>query len=789
MKTPDKPNDAAVKATRILAILPEDQWRLELTSSEKKKAAGAALALGRLAAAEGDLEEAVKLLGQAASAEVETVTPRALVQLVPVLETLGRRADADQALHDAQVNSNPEHTPDVILDVSAILVSRGQPDRAIQVLRSVIDAWSENARAIDDGAGLARAVAALRLGNLLAKRDGPRSAIPAWELAMAANFPAVTPDAALRLADAFATGFQVGGGRPPAEIEELYQIAIDFDHPTASPEAALKLAEFYLKEEQPQLAAAEYERLIPVGGEVGNYAQTGLAKARAAADPSQSFKQLVRRLAQARSANKGKGKSRERTVIVGAGTGGKYLLRDLDTTRNEVVGWVDDTQKAPIADLPVLGTIDELPRILSSHRIKAVYIAIPTMPGARRRKVVEAALATGKVTVKNLPSMFELLRRRDISRQLRDVRVEETMGEQAMRIDREAGTVVRGRSVMITGAGNTIGAELSRQVAHARARYLSLVDASTMALRHVIGSLEHNRDFEHAFPVLGVCDHVDTMHSALKAHSPAVVFHAAGHGYAPIVEDNPLEAMRTDVIGTWDFARLCGEEKVKRFVFVSSQDAAESGSVFSSCKALAERAISVVASEFPETDFVTVRMGNVYRSAGSVVELFEHQIETGGPITLTSEDATRRFMRVELATQLLLRTARMAKPGGLYALRSDEEVLIKDLAEWMIRVKGHTVDDIGIEITGPRRFEKSLGNPYNALERPIPTDIPEVLEVKPPTIPAGALEDLLNRVRTLVEQCEPVELRELVEGPVHSLLFDGQAVEESEGEFPETVAG
>jgi FlaA1/EpsC-like NDP-sugar epimerase len=701
-----------------------------------------------------------------------------MVQLVPVLEKVGRAMEADQALHDAQVNSHPEHTPDVILDVSTILVWRDQQNKAIQVLEEVLDAWSSNERASDDGAGLARAVAALRLGNLLAERNDLAKAVEAWQTALRANFPAVTPEAALKLADAFVADYEARGGRQPAEVEELYRIAIDFDHPTASPEAALRLADFYLKEEQPQLAVREYEQLLPIPDEVGECARIGLAKAREKVGSSQGTQGVLRRIAHAGSTTGraiakpiAKRLPREAALIVGAGTGGKYLLRDLGRARDDVVGWVDDDQKGVlVGGLPLLGTIDELPRILPEYRIKTIYIAIPTMSGERRRRVVEAAMSADGVTVKNLPSMFELLRGRNLARQLRAVRIEETMGEQAMRIDRQAGDVVRGASVMITGAGSTIGGELSRQVAHARARYVSLVDVSTMALRRVLGELERDRDFKHAIAVLASCDHIDTMHRALEVHRPEVVFHVAGHSYGPIVEDNALEAMRSDIIGTWDFARLCGSANVKRFVLVSSEDAAESRGVFAASKALAEKAVAAAANEFPNTIFVSVRMGNVYRSTGSVVEVLEHQIDTGGPISLMSDDASRRFMRVELATQLLLRTAQMAETGDLYALRGEEEILIRDLAEWMIQLRGYAVHEIGIEVTKPRRFEKSLGSPYNDRERPATTNIPGVQKIKPPPVQVEGIEDILRQIKDLIAKGNQVGLHELIAGPVQDLL-------------------
>ncbi|MCW2981308.1 MAG: polysaccharide biosynthesis protein [Solirubrobacterales bacterium] len=777
---PDMPLSPLAKARAVLNRSPEERWSRELSSSDPMREAGAALALGRLAAAKGDLEEAVRLLGRAASSEEPTVTPRALVQMVPALEALGRSTDADRALHNAEASSDPEHAPDVILDVSAILVRRGRSGRAVRVLESVVKAWPDKDRATDDGTGLVRAIAALRLGNLLAERGDTPAAIPHWRLAMRANFPAVTPQAALRLADASVVEHQNGGTRPPAEIEELYRVAIDFDHPSASPEAALKLADFFLTKKQAQLAINEYDLLLELGGDIARRAESGLELARREPQRVEKVIQFARsRTSKVIAGPKGVGARRVPTLVVGAGTGGMYLMRDLGDPY-EVVGWIDDGHEkdTEINNVRVLGKIDDLPRVLATRKsTKAVFIAIPTMSGAQRRKVVEAVLGSDpQIELKNLPSMFELRRDRNIFRQLRAVRVEETIGAQSMHIDREAGAIVRGGSVMITSAGSTIGSELSRQVAHARARYLSLIDSSTTALRLVLGDLQRHRDYKRAHGVLASFDHSDTMLKALKMHSPEVVFHVGGHAHAPIVEDHPLEAMRTEFLGSWNFARLCGQIGVKRFVFISNDAAAEPRGVFSACKALTERAVAHVAAEFPETDFVTVRPGSVYRSPGSVVEIFEQQIGDGGPVTLTTDDAKRRFMRVELATQLLLRTACAAESGSLYALYGKEEVAIRDLAEWMIRMNGDQLEKIGIDIVGRRDHESRLDAPAGPREVEVSSDIgEEVVEIELEQYPPDVVQMTLETVKKAIDSDDSVELRNLIGEGVATLLDDERA--------------
>jgi FlaA1/EpsC-like NDP-sugar epimerase/tetratricopeptide (TPR) repeat protein len=778
----DFSDDARGSLGRLGSYTPEQGWEEELAKERTaEQRTGAALALGRLAAAEGRLDQAVVFLREAAEGdegiEVATVSSRAWVHLVPILEELGRDVEAEQALLTAQAGSDPEHTPDVSLDVAAIFVRRDQPERAIEVLKSVVDAWPDREQPSDDDADMARAVAALRLGNLQAGDGDTGAAAASWRRAMDTNHPAVTPLAALCLADAARAEDIGGSNRPPAEIEELYRIAIDFNHAVAGPEAALRLADYLVTQEQPKLAAAEYRAVIGVGGEIGSKAQERLTGLQFRSPPSNPRAKLVHAASNwAREAvNQGSRRAhrsrrrRRRVLIVGAGTGGKYLLRDLDRNRHDVVGLIDDGQIGATVDgVPVLGGIDDLAGILDLLNPDFVHIAIPTMSGERRGKAVDAAMARG-IGVKNLPTMFELMRTRNLARQLRDVRIEETMGRNPMVIDRGAGEIVRSRNVMVTGAGSTMVEELCRQIAHARARHLAIVASSTTALQRIVAELRLDREFERAFPVLGPCERPETMGCALGVHRPEIVFHVAGHSQAVVAEENPVESIRTDVLGTWELAHLCGRYGVKRFVFVSSEDAAAPHTVFGASKLLAEQSLRAVAHEFPQTEFLSVRVGNLYRSSGSVVEVFDRQIELGGPVTLTDGEASRRFMRSQLATQLLLRTAALS--GPLYALAGKEEVRIADLAARMIALRGFDPGEIEIANVGARVGEPTRRLPYNSpRERPAPTEIPEVLAIKYQPPPTDAVVETLKQVRTAVEDGDPARLLHLFVPAVADLV-------------------
>jgi len=760
------------------AATPEQLWQRQLESKDPQQRAGAALSLGRYAAAGGHLDEAAALLREAAESNLLHVVPRALLHLVTVLEDLGRLGEANEALEDALGATDPRHTADVSVDLAAILESRSERQRAVEVLRSVIENWPEQEENAEDVGDMTRAVAALRLGSLLYQEQRKEEAIEVWRLALNSNYPAVTPVAALCLADTLASAQTAA--QKPAEIEELYRVAVDFGHPTASPEAALQLAKRLAKAGQVAPARELCEHVGRLGGKYGPRAEQELRKLspeqqRPAPRPRSDAKRWLSHNVNRRLRRMSRRSLR--TLIVGAGTGGRYLLHDLPKDRYQVLGWLDDNPSGPeVMGHPVLGSIDEAGQVLEKTAPDMVLIAIPTLSGERRRVVVDACLRWD-IPVQNLPSMFELLRSGNIAMQLREVLVEETIGGRSMEIDRQAGALVRGQHVMVSGAGDSLGEELGRQIAHARARHLALVDESSTALHRISDELENERRFERAFAVLEGCSEEAAMKRALTAHQPKIVFHVPSYTHAPILETQPIEAARKYVLNTHCFARACAEAKVRRFVLVSSQDAASLRGVFDTTQALAEHAIGALQEEYESTDFIIVRVGNLYRSSGSVVEVFENQIKHGRPVTLTDEQAYRRFMRIQLAAQLLMRAAEGAKAGRVYTLNGGDFLQIKDLAERMIRLRGYEpAEDIPLAVVGPRSWERSRNAPTKPTEQIITTDLPEVSEVHRRSPDKENVEEAIACVKEAVETDEPAKVRRVLIDDVPQLLRTRLAV-------------
>jgi len=522
-------------------------------------------------------------------------------------------------------------------------------------------------------------------------------------------------------------------------------------------------AQFLERHQQVAAARTIYEMLAESGSDVAGTAEQHLRDLRAP-DP-------VEQVSTPRVP-----KSRKRSVlIVGAGTGGRYLLRDLDKDLYEVIGFVDDLAGEEVNGIPVLGTIDALSAILPKiDDLYAVFIAIPTLSGARRRAAVDACLSND-VRIENLPSMFELDIRRNLGQQMRNVRVEEVLGDADMDVDRRAGDVVRGRNVLVTGAGSTIGREISRQAAHARARLLALSDVSDDQLLEVWRELRRDLGFERAAGVVDGVDRPSSMKRTLELHQPEIVFHAASRNHMELMEDNTVETVRTNTLALLDFARACGEAGVQRFVLVGNHHAGSMRGVMDTSKLLAEHLLLLLQEEYPFTDFLSIRVGNLYRAQNSVVKVFEGQIERGGPVTVV-RDAERRFMRIELAAQTVLQIADYGGKGKRYAMAGGEKLRIADLAELIIRLRGYRPGDIDVETISSPHAERQNLDPFGRHERRTPTDIPSVSEIVAPVPDKRFLLPLVDKLREAVEANDPQTVTTLVLGAKSHLMSGVQAL-------------
>ena len=406
--------------------------------------------------------------------------------------------------------------------------------------------------------------------------------------------------------------------------------------------------------------------------------------------------------------------SQTRLLIVGAGDTADSILREIIRTsedRYRVVGFVDDDaskKRSRIRGIEVLGETEQIREICKQYDVDEVLIALPSTPQRKIRHLI--GLCQGmNLRFRTVPAVSDLIEGKVQVSQIRPVVIEDLLGRDAVTLDTQAiGDYIRDKVIMVTGAGGSIGSEMCRQIARFKPRKLLLVERMENAL------FEINRELERAFPDLVrmpcVADIADTprIMQLLLAEKPTAVFHAAAHKHVPMMEWNPGEAIKNNVVGTQSLAAAALEAGVAKFVMISTDKAVNPTSVMGCTKRVAEMYVQQLREHRPgKTEFVTVRFGNVLGSSGSVVPIFKEQIARGGPVTITHPAMTRYFMTIPEASQLVLQAGAMGKGGEIFLLDMGEPVKIVQLAMDLITLSGlRPHEDIEIQFTGIRPGEK-----------------------------------------------------------------------------------
>jgi FlaA1/EpsC-like NDP-sugar epimerase len=417
-------------------------------------------------------------------------------------------------------------------------------------------------------------------------------------------------------------------------------------------------------------------------------------------------------------------------LVIGAGSGGQMVVRELQLNPDlgaTAIGFVDDDPRKRgmrMLGLKVLGSTKKIEAILDETRPDEVVIAIPSAPGTLRAKVV-AACREREIGVRTLPTVFELLRGGvQLNKQLREVRVEDVLGRDPIvrELDR-VGAYLRDRIVLVTGAGGSIGSELCRQIAQVKPRLLVMLDHAEDNLFQIDREMVEERHFTNVEAVLADCKEPSRMLEVMQRFKPSVVFHAAAYKHVPLMEANPLEAVRNNAIATRITAEAAAASEVERFVLISTDKAVNPKTVMGASKAMAEWIVESAGNKHPGTRFASVRFGNVLASSGSVVPIFRGQIERGGPVTVTHPEMTRYFMTIPEAVQMVIRAGDIgAGKGEVFVLDMGEPVRIVDLAHNMIRLAGYEPEtDIAVEFTKPRPGEKLHEELFGFAESAQPT--------------------------------------------------------------------
>jgi FlaA1/EpsC-like NDP-sugar epimerase len=398
-----------------------------------------------------------------------------------------------------------------------------------------------------------------------------------------------------------------------------------------------------------------------------------------------------------------------RALVLGAGDAARLLIAGIQHQGWVVAGLLDDDPGkagARVVGVPVLGPLESVGHWAAAHAVTHIVIAMPSATGRARRRVLDLAAETG-LPVLTVPTATELREGRTVST-VRDIEPDDLLGRDSVQLD-EAGIseFLSGKTVLITGAGGSIGSELCRQVARYGPLKLVLFELSEFALYGIEQELSERFPHLPLLRLMGDVKDQETLRRIFLRIRPQVVFHAAAYKHVPLMElDNAWAAVRNNTLGTYLTAAVAAECGVERFVLISTDKAVNPTNVMGASKRAAEMALSQLSRQAPATRFMAVRFGNVLGSSGSVIPKFKEQIARGGPVTVTHPDITRYFMTIPEAARLVLQAGAVGESGRVYVLDMGEPVRIVDLARDLIRLAGHTLDEIPITFSGLRPGEK-----------------------------------------------------------------------------------
>jgi FlaA1/EpsC-like NDP-sugar epimerase len=439
-------------------------------------------------------------------------------------------------------------------------------------------------------------------------------------------------------------------------------------------------------------------------------------------------------------------------LVLGAGDAAVSLLRELAPSREwRVVGLLDDSPRRAgreMSGVPILGPLDALAEHAGRLGVRHAIVAMPNATHQARRRAVDLCTAAGVLAL-TVPAFEDVVSGKVTVSQLRNIELDDLLGRDPVELDTNGLTsLLRGRCVLVTGAGGSIGAELCRQIARFQPARLVLVEVSEYALYLIEQEFETTAGPIEVVPLVGDCKDVARVARIMELHRPEVVFHAAAYKHVPLMEvGNAWEAVRNNVLGTLVVAEAAVRAGAAEFVLVSTDKAVNPVNVMGATKRLAEMVCQAMQGR-GKTCFVVVRFGNVLGSAGSVIPKFRQQIAAGGPVTVTHPDITRYFMSIPEAAQLVLQAGLMGEGGEIFVLDMGEPVRIADLARDLIRLSGFTPEEIRIEFTGLRPGEKLYEELLADGEHSLPTPHPKLRIARA----LGVEPDWLDGLRRWLEQ-------------------------------------
>ncbi len=462
----------------------------------------------------------------------------------------------------------------------------------------------------------------------------------------------------------------------------------------------------------------------------------------------------------------------ERVLVVGAGKAGELLVRDLLRKRDHSylpVAFVDNKKRwqgQEIHGVPVVDDCEAIPQVVEKYTIDCVMLAVPSAKSVQRRRLVELCEQSG-VPFRTVPELDELMSGRVSINQLREVSIEDLLGRDPVALDWGGiRTGLAGKTILVTGGGGSIGAELCRQIAQLEPASLLLLDQSEFNLYSVEMELKEQFPVLQLYAYIGDVEDRATVEQLFSRHTPDIVFHAAAYKHVPLLEHQVREAVNNNVLGTRNVAEAADRHNCSEFVLISTDKAVNPANVMGSTKRLAELFCQNLDAR-STTRFITVRFGNVLDSAGSVVPLFRKQIEAGGPVTVTHPDMERYFMTIPEASQLIMQAAAIGDGGEIFVLDMNEPVKISYLAEQMIRLSGKTLgEDIEIKYIGLRPGEKLYEELFHEQEKLQQTGHEKILLAQHRKVDwemlSGAMAEMEQACQQFDNACLMQQLQQLV---------------------------
>lgn len=450
-------------------------------------------------------------------------------------------------------------------------------------------------------------------------------------------------------------------------------------------------------------------------------------------------------------------RNKNRVMVVGAGSAGNMLIREMLTRKeskyNPVV-LIDDSpykRGKSICGVKVLGNRDDIIRLSKDMRIDTILIAIPSIDNKNKSEIIEICKQTG-CKLEIVPGLYEMLNGKATLKKIREVNLEDLLGRDPIKLDNEGiSYYLENKVVMVTGGGGSIGSELCRQIANYKPKLLIIFDIYENNAYDIQNELTYKYPNLNLRVLIGTIKDKKRLENIMAKYQPEVIFHAAAHKHVPLMEESPAEAIKNNVFGTLNLAECADKFKVKRFVMISTDKAVNPTNVMGASKRMCEMIVQAM-DKISETEFVAVRFGNVLGSNGSVIPLFKKQIAHGGPVTVTHKDITRFFMLIPEAAQLVLQAGAFAKGGEIFVLDMGSPVKIYDLARDLIKLSGlEPNEDIEIKISGLRPGEKLYEELLMSEEGLKKTGHDKIFVGKPTFEDLDKLKRKLNDLRFLLE--------------------------------------